>query len=97
MPVGPLRRFVGILGLVALVPTLLMVAQGEVSLVDAAVRATVTVVVVLALGRVVSWGMGALASDVESSAPARAPAHAHASPPGQSGGGAARPEEQRVS
>lgn len=85
MPIGPLRRFVGIMGLVALVPTLLMVARGEVSLVDAAARATVTVVVLLVLGRVVGWGMGALASDVESSSPAH--------PDGR----ATHPEEEPVS
>ena len=65
MSIGPLRRFVGVVGLVALVPMLLMVALGELSLVDAAMRAAVTVAVLLALGRFVSWGMGALASEVE--------------------------------
>lgn len=68
MSIGPLRRFVGVVGLVALVPMLLMVALGELSLVDAATRSGVMIAVLLVLGRFVSWGMGALASEVEATA-----------------------------
>lgn len=69
MSIGPLRRLVGILGLVALVPVLLMVGLGEIGLVDAAVRASVTVVTLLLLGRVVGWAMSTLAAQAEATSP----------------------------
>lgn len=67
MSIGPLRRLVGVVGLVALVPVLAMVARGELGLVDAAGRASITLVALLVLGRLVSWGVGAMASQVEAS------------------------------
>lgn len=66
MSIGPLRRLIGALGLVALVPVLLMVSVGALSPVDAAVRALVMVAVLHVLGRAVSWGMTVLAATVES-------------------------------
>lgn len=65
MSVGPLRRLVGALGLVALVPLLAMVSLGTLSPVDAAIRAVVMVVVLHVLGRVAGWGMRMLAAQVE--------------------------------
>lgn len=70
MPVGPLRRLVGALGLVALIPLLVMVSLGALSPVDAAPRAMVMLLVLLVLGRLVSWGMEVLAAQVESVEPA---------------------------
>lgn len=71
MSVGPLRRLVGALGLVALVPLLAMVSLGSLTPVDAAIRAAVMVAVLHVLGRIASWGMGMLAAHVET---AEAPA-----------------------
>ena len=80
MSIGPLRRLVGALGLLGLVPLLGMLAVGFVSPEDAAFRALVMVGGLLALGRFVSWGVGALAAQVESpnhreAAPAETPDH----------------------
>lgn len=65
MSIGPLRRLVGALGLVALVPLLAMVTLGTLDPVDAAFRAAVMVAVLHVVGRVAGWGMGMLAVQVE--------------------------------
>ena len=67
MSIGPLRRLVGAVGLIGLVPLLGMLAVGLLSPQDAAFRALVMVGGLLALGRFVSWGVGVLAAQVESS------------------------------
>lgn len=70
MSIGPLRRSVGAIGLVALVPVALMVVVGSVTAVDAAFRATATIVGVVVLGWVANWGIDRVASELE--VPARA-------------------------
>lgn len=67
MSIGPLRRLVGAVGLLGLVPLLGMLAVGLLSPQDAAFRAIVMVGGLLVLGRFVSWGMGVLAAQVEAS------------------------------
>lgn len=69
MPIGSLRRSIGALGLVALVPVAAMLLTGALTPVDAARRAVLSVVVVLALGRVVAWGIRATATLIERTAP----------------------------
>lgn len=74
MSIGPLRRLVGTVGLLGLVPLLAMLAIGLLSPEDAAFRALVMLAGLMALGRFVSWGVGALAAEVEQSDPAPSPA-----------------------
>lgn len=65
MSVGPLRRSIGALGLLALVPVAAMMLLGTLSPVDAARRAATIVVVLLLVGRLVGWGIGHLAGVIE--------------------------------
>lgn len=51
MSVGPLRRVIGILGLLALIPIALSLAAGTVAPEDAAMRAVAVGLVVVGLGR----------------------------------------------
>ena len=51
MQTGPLRRLVGAVGLIALVPTALLLIGGDITAVDAAVRALVTMLGVVVIGR----------------------------------------------
>lgn len=67
MSVGPLRRSVGALGLLALVPLAAMIVAGTLTPVDAARRATVTLVALLLLGRLAGRAVHHLATLVESS------------------------------
>lgn len=68
MSIGPLRRLVGAVGLVAMAPLLLMLSLGALSAVDAAVRAVVMVLVLLLSGRAVGWGVKYMATSVEADA-----------------------------
>lgn len=77
MTIGPLRRLVGAIGLVALVPLLVLVLLGSLSPVDAAQRGVVTVLVLLVLGRGVSWGLRVLAAEVDAAGGEDASAHEH--------------------
>lgn len=52
MSTGPLRRAIGVLGLLALAPVLLQLATGVVTPEDAAVRGVTIAVAVVVLGRV---------------------------------------------
>lgn len=65
MSPGPLRRLSGAVGLVALVPTAWLLANGAITLVDAAIRAIATLLVVVAVGRVIGWVVGGLAGSFE--------------------------------
>lgn len=62
---GPLRRATAGVGLVALLPTALLLATGALAPADAAIRAVVTVVVLLLLGRLADRGLQRLISMVE--------------------------------
>ncbi len=77
MSIGPLRRMVGAVGLIGLVPLLGMLVVGLLSPQDAAFRALVMVGGLLVLGRFVSWGVGVLAAQVEASDREMAAADAH--------------------
>ena len=55
MSTGPLRRAIGLAGLVALAPVLLQLATGSITPEDAAVRGTVIAVTVVLLGRAASF------------------------------------------
>jgi len=65
MSTGPLRRLFGTLGLFALVPTAALLATGAVEPGEAAMRAAVTVLAVVALGRVTNWWLSSAASAFE--------------------------------
>lgn len=52
MSTGPLRRAIGALGMLALVPVLLQLASGAITPEDAAVRGVAIAVVVVLLGRI---------------------------------------------
>jgi hypothetical protein len=52
MSTGPLRRAVGLLGLVALAPVLVQLAAGSLTPEDAAMRGATVAVVIVVIGRV---------------------------------------------
>ncbi len=80
MSIGPLRRFVGMLGLLALAPTALMLGLGRIDPTTAALRAVATLLVTVLIGRVAGWWVEAMArgyegaSDTDSDAAAATPA-----------------------
>jgi hypothetical protein len=65
MTVGPLRRLVGTLGLLALVPTAMMLALGRITPLDAALRATATLLAAMVIGRVAGWWVVQMARGYE--------------------------------
>ena len=67
MKPGPLRQLAGMVGLLALTPTALLLAQGGLSPLEAAVRAVVTMIGVVAVARTVGWGLAAAAGSMERS------------------------------
>lgn len=76
MASGPLRQMMGVLGLLALTPTMALVATRQLAPYDAALRAAVTLAVIVVLGRLVAVGMGYVARMVEERAePSLAAAH----------------------
>ena len=71
MQIGPLRRLTGFVGLVALVPTAVLLIAGDITAVDAAVRALVTTVGVVLIGRVTGAFLDREARRLEDTAAAR--------------------------
>ncbi len=67
MTIGPLRRTIGVLGLIALAPLAWLLATGAVSPVDAATRAALTVVALTLLGRITGLGVDRMAASLERS------------------------------
>jgi hypothetical protein len=67
MTPGPLRRLIGMVGLIALTPTALMLASERIDLLDAAVRAGATLLAATAIGRVAGWWVDAMARSYEDS------------------------------
>jgi hypothetical protein len=65
MTPGPLRRLLGALGLLALGPVALRLATGSLTATDAAVRALITLLVVVVLGRLASAWLGHVAATYE--------------------------------
>ena len=65
MSPGPLNRATGALGLLALVPTAIMSAVGNITAADTAVRAGVTLVLVIAVRKVIGWYLAITASAFE--------------------------------
>ena len=51
MPAGPLRQGVAVLGLLALTPTMVLLATGRLSADAAAIRAAITFALVVVVGR----------------------------------------------
>ena len=72
MSPGPLRRLLGALGLVALAPIALRLVDGSLSPADAAVRAVVTLLAVVVIGRIFGTWLRQVATTYE-----RAPAGGH--------------------
>ena len=67
---SPLRRIIGVLGLVALVPTAWLLVHGQLTLTDAGIRAGVTLVAVRVVLRLTTWGIGHTAAYLERTDPA---------------------------
>ena len=65
MKPGPLRQLTGAVGLVALVPTAVLLAQGAHTPWQAAVRALMTLVGVTVIGRIAAWWLTATAGAFE--------------------------------
>jgi hypothetical protein len=65
MSAGPLRRAIGLLGLLALAPVLLQLALGTITPEDAALRALAIAVVVVGLGRLAQLVLTRLLHRVE--------------------------------
>ena len=68
MKAGPIRRAAGTLGLLALIPTALMLIAGNVTLQVAAVRAGITLGSVIVLARIGTWAVGWIADSAQESA-----------------------------
>ncbi len=62
---GPLRRLVGVLGLLALAPIAVLLFTGQLDLVTAAQRAIVVLIVVVVLGRVTGSYLQSIAQRFE--------------------------------
>lgn len=62
MSAGPLRRLLGGLGLAALAPVAWRLADGSLDPMDAAVRAVITLLVVVVVGRLLSAWVHAVAT-----------------------------------
>jgi hypothetical protein len=65
MSTGPLRRAIGLLGLLALVPVLLQLATGVITPEDAAIRGLTIAVTVVVLGRAAQYVLVRLLRRVE--------------------------------
>jgi hypothetical protein len=76
MKAGPIRRAAGTLGLLALIPTALMLIAGNVTLQVAAVRAAITLGTVKVLAHVATWAVGWIADSAQNSRPAAPPSEA---------------------
>lgn len=73
MSPGPLRRLLGALGLIALAPIALRLVQGSLAPTDAAVRAVVTLLAVMVVGRLFGGWLGQVAAGYDRE-PTRQPA-----------------------
>jgi len=62
---SPLRRIIGVLGMLALVPTAWLLVHGEITLTDAGIRAGVTLLAVRVVLRLTTWGIGHVAAYLE--------------------------------
>lgn len=65
MSSGPLRQVIGAVGLLGLLPTAWLLAAGALTPVQAAVRAVVTLLGVIVVGRVVAWWLSSIARNLE--------------------------------
>ena len=62
---GPLGRLTAALGILMLAPIGYLVALGELTVVDAAVRAAITLVAVMVVRRLSRFGVGVLADSMD--------------------------------
>ena len=69
MSVGPLRRLVGMLGLMSLIPTAMMLGLGRVTPGTAAMRAVATLVATMIIGRAAGWWVRSMARGYEEDGP----------------------------
>jgi hypothetical protein len=67
---GPLRRFAGVAGLAALTPTAVLLAQGVITPIDAALRGVATFVAAVGVARLAGWYLRAVATSMERAAQA---------------------------
>ena len=65
MSPGPLRRLMGMLGLMALAPTAIMLALEQIGPLDAALRGTATLVASTVVGRTAGWWVALIARGLE--------------------------------
>lgn len=65
MSPGPLRRLMGMLGLLALAPTALMLALDQIAPLDAALRGTATLLACMIIGRAAGWWVDLIARGLE--------------------------------
>jgi hypothetical protein len=65
MSAGPVQRFMGAVGLVALAPTAAMLGVGAITAADAAVRAVATVVGIVVLSRLADLWFRTVAGSLE--------------------------------
>jgi hypothetical protein len=89
----------GVLGLLALTPTALLLAQGAVGPSEAAGRAVATLVGVMVIGRLAAWWLGAAAGEVERRSEAEAPRDSRAMRRGSDGvvpSGSPAADDQRM-
>jgi F0F1-type ATP synthase membrane subunit c/vacuolar-type H+-ATPase subunit K len=68
---GPIRRAAGTIGLLALVPTAVMLIKGNITLQVAGMRAGVTLGSVVVLARIGAWAVGWIADSAQESAAAQ--------------------------
>jgi hypothetical protein len=66
---SPLRRLIGVLGMLALVPTAWMLFKNEITVADAGQRAAVTYVAVRIALRLTGWAIGNVAKFLEKTDP----------------------------
>lgn len=67
MSAGPLRRLVGLVGLFAMAPIGYLLLQGRLTMVEAAERAVIVLLVVVVLGRITTAYLTAMARRLEPS------------------------------
>ena len=95
MKAGPIRRAAGTLGLLALIPTALMLIKGNVTLQVAAVRAGITLGTVMFLARVATWSVGWIADSAQAAPPAAPASEAPGNAGNKAPGNAANKEVTR--
>ena len=79
---NPIKRLFAFIGLLFLAPIGYLLINGQLTVVDAAIRATATLVVVLVATRLALWGLDLMAGQLERAARPR-PTHRRATDAGE--------------